>query len=186
MGAIQLANGKIAEADQTYRQIAALPQKQYRLAYATFLAKQKRTEDAARELERLLRAGPDDRLARSELVAIYVTTNRRSDAGRILNDALKKNSKDTEALVQRSQIYLQDGSYEAAQSDIEQILRTDPGSVQAHFLLAKVRRGLGDLSGAKVELGRTLEVAPEFFASPPGTRQCPADCRTALKRRCRH
>ena len=163
LGAIQLRDGKTAEADHTYRQLAQLPQKQHRLTYAKFLMRQDRRQDAVRELERLVNTDPNDRQTRSALVDAYVTTDRREDAEGVLNKALNKNPKDVEALVQRSQISLQMGSYAAAQRDVEQILRTDPGSAQAHFLMAKVYSGQGDLLRAKAELTRTLEVAPHFL-----------------------
>ena len=161
LAALQLRAGKKAEAEQTYKQIAALPQKEYKLSYAVFLMRQNRREEAVAELERLVKSDPQDRIARSGLVAGYLATNQMPKAESVLDEALKKNSKDLEALLQRSQIYLRQNKLTEAQRDVEQLLRMEPASSQAHFLMAQVHKGRGATLHQRNELNEALRLAPE-------------------------
>lgn len=161
LASLQVKSGNMREAEQTYKGIARLPQKEHKLAYAVFLMQQNRREDAVTELERLVKADPQDRIARSGLVAGYLATNRPEKAEALLNDVLKKNGRDSDALVQRSQIYLQNGKYVEADRDLQVVIRGDPGSAQAHYLMSKVYRSRGALLQQKQELTQALRIAPE-------------------------
>ena len=127
---LQMRTGKPFEAEKSYKAIAAIPGTGNTLAYALFLMRQNRRPESVVELERLSKTNPNDRIARTALIAGYLATDRIASAESILNAALKENGKDQEALIQRSQIYLRKGQYEQAQKDIEAILRFDSSSAQ--------------------------------------------------------
>jgi tetratricopeptide (TPR) repeat protein len=160
LGSTQMAAGNKAEAERTYKQIAALPQNEHRLAYAIFLMQENRRPDAIAELERLAKARPEDRIARSALVVGYLAANRPAEAEKILDAALKKNARDTEALLQRGQIYLQNGSKVLARRDLDEVLRFDP-SAQAHYLKAKLYRAEKQTLEQQKELAEALRLAPD-------------------------
>jgi uncharacterized protein (TIGR02996 family) len=160
LGSAQMRAGKKSEAEQTYKQIAALPQNEHRLAYAIFLMRENRRPEAVTELERLAKAHPDDRIARSALVAGFLATNRSADAEKLLSAALKKNGRDIEALLQRGQIYLQNGNNALARHDLDDVLRLDP-SAQAHYLKAKLCRVEKQTFEQQNELAEALRLAPE-------------------------
>ncbi len=161
LAALQLKAGNIADGEATYKQIAALPQRQHTLAYAVFLMQQNRREDAVAELERVVKADPSDRVARSGLAAGYLAANRIKDAESVLNEALKKNPRDIDALIQRSQIYLQQNKDVDAERDLDAVLRSDPALAQAHYLKAKIHRARGAVLLEKQELAEALRTAPE-------------------------
>src|SRR5690349_21670570 len=67
---------------------------------------QKRPAEAVKELERLVNGDSEDRLARTALVAGYLLTDRGKDAEALLERVLKKNPRDVDALIQRSEMSL--------------------------------------------------------------------------------
>ena len=132
---IQFDSGHPGEAERTYRQISQLPDKDYKPLHATFLFKTGQREAAIKEFEELAKESPDDRAARTRLVAAYSTAGKRADAERTLRVALQKNPKDTEALLQRSRLYVASGKYTDAATDLRQVLHFQPDSGEAHYYL---------------------------------------------------
>ena len=153
--------GKPSDAEKSYKAVAALPGTENALAYAVFLMRQNRRPEAVIELERLTKASPNDRIARTALIAGYLATERIASAEAILNAVLKDNAKDQEALIQRSQIYLRKGQPDKAQKDVEAILRNDPSSAQGHYLMSKIYRANGNQLRQQDELTQALRIAPE-------------------------
>jgi len=160
LAATQLQAGKKPEAEATFRRLSQLAQPQFKLAYADFLSRDHRPADAAEELERIRKADPSNIEARSRLVSGYAALNRRDAAQKILSDALQKNPKDIEALIQRSLLHLNEGQYTEAENDVNQIYRTDPGSVRARYIASRIDVARGDLIKAKAELSKVLETEP--------------------------
>ena len=165
LASLQLRGGQTAQAEQTYRQIAALPEKQYRSVHAQFLFQSGKQAEAVAELEKLFAADTEDRNLRSELVRAYLVLNRVADAEKVLTAALKKNALDTQALLQRSRIYLGSKKFNEAQNDLNQVLHYQSQSAEAHYLLAQVSQGLGDAAIQKQELGEALRIDPKFLAA---------------------
>src|SRR5207248_5097541 len=91
LGNLQLAMRRTQEAEQTLKQVSAFDE--YKSAYAMFLFQEGRHEEAIREFQRLAKAAPDDRQARTRLVTAYRTDNRSADAEKVLDQVLKKNPK---------------------------------------------------------------------------------------------
>jgi tetratricopeptide (TPR) repeat protein len=165
LGAVQVRSGKIREAEQTYKRAASLPHPEQALVYVSFLIQQNRRPAAIAELERMVKENRNNRIARSALIAGYLAMNRGAEAETILNDALKANSKDLQALLQRSQIYLRSNKYDAAEADLDQAAGIDPASAQLHYLRAKVFRSKGDYHRQKQELFETLRLAPSSLTT---------------------
>src|ERR1039457_2145959 len=93
-----------------------------------------------------------DRNLRTYLVRAYLATNRVGDAEKVLTAALKKNGLDTDALLQRSRIYLSSGKYTEAETDLHQVLHFRNESAEAHYLLSKVGLGRGSVAHKQVEI----------------------------------
>ena len=165
LGSIQVHAGQAELADQTYRQVSALPEKQYRAAHALYLFESGKREQALAEFEKLAKADPTDRNVRTNLVRTYLALNRVGDAERVLAAALKKNGLDTDALVQRSRIYLGSQRYADAQEDLIQVLHFRNNSAEAHYLLAKVHQGLRNAIAHQQELGEALRLDPTYVAA---------------------
>src|SRR5689334_24447451 len=97
----------------------------YRQTYALYLLQEGRNDDAIRELERIAKATPDDRAARTRLIAAYRSMNRSDEARKVLTEVLNKNKKDFDALLQRGEMYLGNGKLQEAETDLTQVIRAN-------------------------------------------------------------
>jgi tetratricopeptide (TPR) repeat protein len=165
LAGLQQRAGETQQADQTYRQIAALPDTQYRSVHAQYLFQSGKQAEALAELEKLHAADQANRNVRTELVKLFLTLNRSADAEKVLTAALKKNGRDTDALLQRSRIYLASKKYTEAQNDLNQVLHFQSQSAEAHYLLSHVYQGLGNTATQKQELGEALRSVPSYLAA---------------------
>ena len=141
LAAMQVKAGQTDQADQTYRQAAALPDRQYKPVHAEFLFQSGKRDQAIAEFEKLAAADPADLNLRTKLVEAYLLLNRAGDAEKVLTAALKKNGLDQDALMRRSRIYLDSGKYAEAEADLNQVLHYHKNSAEAYYLLAKVSQG---------------------------------------------
>ena len=164
LGAMQVRAGQSDQAEQTYRQLSALPEKSYKPLHALFLFRSGKRDQAVAEFEKLAKEDPEDRDARTRLVTAYMSVNRVGDAEKVLTAALKKNPRDTDALLQRSRIYLGDGKYAEAEADLNQVLQFRKDA-QAHYLLSKVHQARGEAALRPQDLGEALQVDPRFAAA---------------------
>ena len=159
---IQLRTGKKEEAEQTYARLSALPDKQYRPLHATYLFQAGKTDAAIAEFEKLAKADPADRIARTRLVAAYVTSGKPDQAQKILTEALKHNTKDVDALLQRSQLYLQSGNTAGAEADLRQVLHFRPDSGEAHLALARLYNATRSPLLQRQELNEAVRLNPRL------------------------
>jgi tetratricopeptide (TPR) repeat protein len=164
LAAIQLQTGRKGEAEQSYKKLAALPYKPTQSTYGLFLFQEGRREEAIHEFERLAKQDADDREARTRLVAAYRESGRVSDARRVLTDALKKNPKDLDALLQRGELALADGKFADAEVDLNQVLHLKADSAEAHYALAGLHNARGVTLMYRQELNEVLRLNPNLVA----------------------
>jgi len=164
LGAMQVRAGHPEQAEQTYRQLSALSDKRYKPLHALFLFRSGKRDAALVEFEKLAGEDPADRDARTWLVRGYLAMKRTGDAERVLTAALKKNALDTDALLQRSRIYLGSGKYTEAEADLNQVLRFR-SSAEAHYLLSKLQQARGRTEIRQQELGEALQLDQGFVAA---------------------
>jgi len=163
MGALLAAEGRIDEADRTYRTVAALPNTRLTYAHAAFLLQQHKNSEAIAEFEKLSTAEPKNEAALLRLVSAELTSGRAADASRRLTAILKRNPKDGDALLMRSRINLASGRALDAENDIEQVLQFKPDSADAHYGMARVDAILGRQFSRRQELEQVTELAPNLI-----------------------
>ncbi len=157
--------GRKDEAGAIFKRLAALPGKEYKPVYAIFLLETGQREGAIAELERLAKADPADRVARTRLVKTYLAAGRNAEADRLLAGAIAKNPKDADALLQRSELLLNRGKYQDAQNDLNLVLRYEPEAAEPHVLLARVDGALGKPLNQRQELAEALRLDPAMLAA---------------------
>ena len=162
LAAIQIAEKRLDDADRTFKQIAALPDPKYRSMHAIFLAQTGKREEALAEFEKLAKAVPDDAKVRDRLVRLYVALNKTTEAQNLLNTAVKKNSKDIDALFQRSLVELRIGKTADAEASLKAILAISPNLPRVHFALAGLYRSLNRSVDERSELIESLHLEPNF------------------------
>jgi tetratricopeptide (TPR) repeat protein len=163
LAALQARAGQTHQAEQTYRRVSALPDKQYHPIHALYLFQSGKQKEAIAEFEKLHKDDPADRNERTDLVRTYLAQNRVDDSEKGLSAALKKNGLDVDSLLYRSRPYLASQKYAEAEADLNQILHCRRESAEAHFLLAKVQQGRGKTSIQQQELGEALRLDPTYL-----------------------
>jgi len=159
---LQLTEGRKQEAEQNFKRLEAFSG--YESSYGIFLSQEGRHEESLREFERLAKEHPDDRQIRTRLVVAYGRVNRLDDARKTLSDALKKNGKDMEALLQRAQLFLASKEYSLAEADLNQVVKLQPDGLEVHYLLAKLNQARGNLLVYRQQLSQTVTLNPNLLA----------------------
>jgi tetratricopeptide (TPR) repeat protein len=164
LAALQLRSGRTEGAEQNYKRLSALPDKRFQFTHAMFLFQEGKQDVAIHELETITREDPDNRQARTLLIRAYQSAQRLSDTQKVLESALKKNPKDLDALLQRAEIYLNAKMYDKAATDLNQVLRSNPDSAPAHYVLAKLHQARGERHTYRQELLAALQLDPALSA----------------------
>ncbi len=155
--------GRVAEAEQVYRSLAALPDREFRGYYGAYLLHSAKPDAAAAEFERLLKIDPADRQLRTQLVRADLAAGRLAEATRVLSDALRQNDKDVDALLQRAEIWVAGGKLGEAQKDLVQVLRLKPDSAGGRLALARVYGARGMTRNQRQELTDALRYDPRLL-----------------------
>ncbi|MGA7409249.1 MAG: tetratricopeptide repeat protein, partial [Bryobacteraceae bacterium] len=165
LGSVQNQMGKKQEAEQTFRKLSRMPDKQFRASLAAFLSQEGRKEESLRELVRLEQEDPDDRRVRTWVINGYVAANRTPEAEKLLNSLLKKNPKDLDALLQRGELALAARNFNQAEADLNQVVRLQPTSAQLHYILAKLHLARKQDLQYRQELAKALELNPNLVVA---------------------
>ena len=163
LAALQLAGHRLDEAEATYKRLAALPGKEYKHVHAAFLFQTGRRDLALAEFQTLAKENPGDRAARNHLLAAYAAMGKMAEAEKLLTEALKSNTGDTDALFQRAELFLRRSNPRAAEADLKQVLQFKPDSAQAHFALGEVYRAEGQPRNERQELTESLGLGPSVL-----------------------
>ncbi len=164
LAVLQNALGHKKEAEAGFKRLAGFGDKNYNPVYALFLFEEGRRDEAVHEFERLAKEDPQDRLARTRLVAAYRSVNRTPDAEKVLDKALQKNPKDFDALLQRGEISLANGKYGPAEADLNQVLHVQPNSAEAQYLLGKLHQARGETLSYRQDLSKALQLNPYLLS----------------------
>jgi putative PEP-CTERM system TPR-repeat lipoprotein len=160
VASLQLQTGRKQEAEQNLRRLSTMSSKTTQSALASYLFQEGRTGEALAEFQRLYKEDPNNRITRTRLIAAYASMNRLGDAENVLNDALKKNPKDLDALLQRGELLLDAGKYNRAENDLNEVLHLQPISPEVHFVLARLYRVRGQSLRYREELTKAIEMNP--------------------------
>src|ERR1022692_4615951 len=158
LATLQNLTGRKQEAEQSFKRLSGFSGTMFKPVYAIFLFQEGRRDEAIREFEKLAKEDPEDRLARTRLVTVYWNLNRAPEAEKILNEALKKNGKDLDALLQRGEMYLSARKYAQAEMDLNQVLHLQPAAPEVHYILAKLHRARGAELSYRQDLAKALEL----------------------------
>jgi tetratricopeptide (TPR) repeat protein len=160
LAVVQIARNRLDEAEQTLRQVAALPDKHYKPQHAIFFYRTGKRDAALAEFRKLAAEAPDDRDARTRLVGAYVEMGRVPEALGVLAAALKGNPKDSDALLQEGELYLRQGKVTQAENNLKAVLHSTPNSASAHAALAAVYEAQGMALSGRQELNEALRLNP--------------------------
>lgn len=163
MASLKMALKKPAEAEEYYKKLASHPSKKQPSIHAIYLFQTGKQQEGLAELEKVRAGDKSDRAVRNQLVAAYLTLNRRPDAEKVLTEAIKANGRDTDALLQRAELRLLDGNVESIEADLGQVLKFKPDSGEAHYLMSRLHRTRNDLNNQERELYDALKFNPRLL-----------------------
>jgi len=134
-----------------------------RLELADFYDKAGRKDDAISVLDQILGEVPEYALARYRLGQVYLD---RKDFGKVneqLEILLKINNEDTEALMLRARLNLQENKPDEAITDVEQVLKKTPSAKEPLFLMAQSRLALNQIDPANAFIADLDKYHPSYL-----------------------
>lgn len=162
LASLQNATAKKADAEQTLRKLAAFPDADAKSYLPLFLFESGRQAEAVKDFEAIAKEFPGNRQVRTRLVAAYQASNRVEDAKKVLGDALAKNPKDADALIQRAELLVADGKFDQAENDLNRVLRDHADSPEYHYTVARLYKARGADGRYRDELSKVLDLN-KFF-----------------------
>ena len=132
--------GRKQEAAALFARATHNPDRRFRYLHADYLLESGQKDEAIAEFANIQRRNPSDRDSRTRLINAYLVSGRTKEAEDLLTQALSRNTKDTDALLQRARINLSRGMPDAAQNDLRLVLDYQGDSAEAHYLIAQVHR----------------------------------------------
>jgi cellulose synthase operon protein C len=163
LGYLYQKTGDAHQAENVYRRLSRLPGKSYRPVHAVYCFQNGRREQAVKELEQLAAADSSDGEIRRSLVSAYVLVGKISKAEHILAEALTRNPKDTNALLQRSALSISAGKLTDAYEYLLKVADLEPNSAAMHLMLAEVQGRRGNLNNQRQELADAVRLDPELL-----------------------
>ena len=103
---------------------------------------------------------PEGLLARDRLAAVVLAAGRNEEAEHLIDQVLRSDAHDDEALAVRGEIALKQGDAAAALTDLRAVSRDHPASVAARRLLARAYLLNGSPELAEEQLRSAIEQAP--------------------------
>jgi tetratricopeptide (TPR) repeat protein len=160
LGMLLYRTGRKKEAEEVFRQLGSFPAPSLKAMHAIYLLKEGDSKGATAELEKLYKENPKSREIRSRLLAVYWSTNQLDLAEKLLDAAIKKSSKDIDALLQRGELYVSTDRFQQAQTDLSQVLDLRPESAILHYVMAKLEQARGSDAAYRKELAEALRLNP--------------------------
>jgi tetratricopeptide (TPR) repeat protein len=80
-----------------------------------------------------------------------------------LKEALKRNPRDSEALLQRGELALDAQQYPQAEADLNQVLHLQPDSPEVHYALSRMHAARGSVQMQRQELTEALRLNPRLL-----------------------
>jgi tetratricopeptide (TPR) repeat protein len=121
--------------------------------------------DVYDEVIRRDRDGPKGLIARDRLADIAVAQGRTADARKLVDEVLRKNSRDSDALTRRAEMELAQSDPAAAIGDLRAVVHDHPQSVIPERMLAKAYVANGEPALAEQALHTALDLVPNDAAA---------------------
>lgn len=152
LAGLYLIEGKKAEAEQILlqakRDLAENPDSS--LVLSNFYYTIGDLEKSVAEYAALFQRHPKDLQIEKKYVQLLIETKHNESAHPLIEEILRANPADNDALVYRSEMQIGDGELAEAIRSLRTVVKNDPGNSQAHYAL-----GMGLEKQGNVELGKS-------------------------------
>lgn len=134
-----------------------------RLELAAFYEKADRKNEAISTLDQIIHDSPDYVLARYRVGQMYLDRHEIAKVNEQLDALLKINNNDSEALMLRARVKLQENRAEDAVKDLEDVLKKTPSAKEALFLIAQAKLALGQVDQANAFIADIVKYHPTYL-----------------------
>ena len=162
---LYMAQGKKTEAEEFLRQVKRdFPDNSvgYRMLGDFYFATGD-LDKAVAEYGSLYQEHPKDVQLKKNYVQLLILKKRFPEARKLDDEVLKSNPSDTEALIFKGQIQLQDGKGQDAVDALQAALKNDPENAIAHYHLGTAFDQLGNMERAESEWRRAAQSRPDLL-----------------------
>lgn len=163
-----LINKQLDKAEQAYKALAALePDKpESQAILADFYASINRSDDAVKVYQDIIAKSPDYMQGRYRLSEILLMKGDTQGATAQVNEALKKDPSDRQALLLRARLRAQSGQtadLKLAVEDLKEVLKQEPTSRPGLYFMAQTTYQLGYLDQARAFAGDLEKNYPDYM-----------------------
>lgn len=163
-----LVNRRFDKAEESYKALAALqPDKpESQAVLADFYSTINRTDEAVKIYQDILAKSPDYTQGRYRLGEILLTKGDIQGASAQIEEVLKKDQQDRQALLLRARLRAQSGSPEnlkSAVEDLKNVLRQEPNSRMALYFMAQIHFTQGLLDQARAFAADLEKSYPDYL-----------------------
>jgi tetratricopeptide (TPR) repeat protein len=168
LASFYLVNKQLDKAEEAYKALAALePDKpESQAVLADFYSSINRMDEAIKIYQDVLAKFPDFMQGRYRLTEILLTRGDVQGANAQIDEALKKDKTDRQALLLRARIRAQRGENEglkAAVEDLKEVLKQEPNSRAGLYFMAQVNFSLGLVDQARAFAGDLEKTYPDYL-----------------------
>ena len=163
-----LVTHQLDKAEEAYKAVAALqPDKpESQAVLADYYSAVNRNDDAVRIYQEILAKSPDYLLGRYRLAEIMLTKGDTQGASAQIEEALKKDSHDRQALLLRARVKAQGNQTDKLKSaieDLKEVLRQEPNSRPGLYFMAQVNFSLGLIDQARAFAADLEKNYPDYL-----------------------
>ena len=163
-----LVNRQLDKAEEAYKALAGLePDKpESQAVLADFYSAINRSDDAVRIYQEILTKSPDFIQGRYRLGEILLTKGDNQGANAQIEEALKKDKHDRQALLLRARMKAQGGqpdNLKSAIEDLKDVLRQEPNSRTGLYFMAQINFSLGLMDQARAIAADLEKNYPEYL-----------------------
>ena len=163
-----LVTRQLDKAEEAYKGVAALePDKpESQAVLADFYSAVGRMDDSVRIYQEILSKSPDYLQGRYRLAEILLTKGDAQGAGTQIEEALKKDSHDRQALLLRARVKAQGNQPDKLKSaieDLKDVLRQEPNSRAGLYFMAQFNFSLGLIDQARAFASDLEKNYPEYL-----------------------
>jgi tetratricopeptide (TPR) repeat protein len=168
LASFYLVNRQFDKAEEAYKALAALqadrPESQALLA--DFYSTINRTDEAVRIYQDILSKSPDFIRGRYRLGEILLTRGDTQGATAQIDEVLKKDQHDRQALLLRARMRTQGGQPEnlkLAVADLEDVLKQEPNSKLGLYFMSQTTFNLGQIDKARAFAAELEKTYPDYL-----------------------
>lgn len=163
-----LVNRQFDKAEESYKALAGLqPDKpESQAVLADFYSAIGRTDDSVRIYQDVLSKAPDFLQGRYRLAEILLTKGDAQGAKAQIDEALKKDQQDRQALLLRARMKAQRGQADdlkSAMEDLKEVLKQEPNSRAGLYLMSQINYTLGLIDQARAFASDLEKNYPDYL-----------------------